>query len=145
MTKAIWIAIAELVIACAAVFGLWSASTSGAFAQNVHSPATPTQRQQAPAQSELLLRIVRASTERFQDISLPKMKDTSFNSDALTGPDAGAMGLHSIKSVFVQAPPLTPTGEIDPTRPQIAILRAPAGWRSALDRRALSHSCCRLG
>ena len=64
MTKAIWIAIAELVIACAAVFGLWSASTSGAFAQNVHSPATPTQRQQAPAQSELLLRIVRASTER---------------------------------------------------------------------------------
>jgi hypothetical protein len=54
MTKAIWIGIAEVVIACAAVFGLWSASTTGAFAQSVHSPATPTQCQQAPAQSELL-------------------------------------------------------------------------------------------
>jgi hypothetical protein len=81
MTKVLWIGIAEVVIACAAVCGLWSASTTGAFAQNVHSPAAPTQRQQAPAQSELL-RIVRASTERFQDISVAEMKDTSFDSDA---------------------------------------------------------------
>jgi hypothetical protein len=97
MSKAIWIGIVEVVIACAAVSSRRSDSTTGAFAQSAHSPATPTQRQHAPTQSELL-RIVRASTERFQDISVAEDEGYALQFGCVTGPDAGAMELHFIKS-----------------------------------------------
>lgn len=111
--------------------GLLSLGTAGAFAQtgHLHNPPASAQGQQqaaTPAQGELL-RIVRESTERFKNVAVAQGEGYSLVFGCVTGPDSGAMGLHFAKQAFLQTPPLTPTGEIDPTRPQIVIYEPVAG------------------
>jgi hypothetical protein len=91
-----------------------------ALAQAGHSHTTTAQQHLTSAQGELL-KIVRQSTERFKNVSVAEGEEYKLLFGCVTGPDAGAMGLHFVKMPFVQNPPLTPTGEIDPTRPQIVI------------------------
>jgi hypothetical protein len=83
------------------------------------------------AQSELL-RIVRESTERFKEVSAAESEDYKLVFGCVTGPDAGAMGLHFAKQEFLDHPPMTATGEIDPTRPQIVIYEPLPGGRLRL-------------
>lgn len=90
-------------------------------AQAGHAQQTSaTQSGLTLGQSELLS-IVRQSTERFKDVGVADLEGYKLQFGCVTGPDAGAMGLHYVKMAFVQNPPLTPTGEIDATRPQIVI------------------------
>ena len=91
-----------------------------AIAQDAHSHTATAPQQLSPAQGELL-KIVRHSTERFKNVSVADGEGYKLQFGCVTGPDAGAMGLHFVKMEFVGKPPLTPTGEIDPTRPQIVI------------------------
>jgi hypothetical protein len=109
-----------LAIATALTFAvvLVAACAPQALAQAGHSQAT--QQHVTSTQGELL-KIVRQSTERFKNVSVAEGEDYKLLFGCVTGPDTGAMGLHFVKMAFVQNPPLTPTGEIDPTRPQIVI------------------------
>jgi hypothetical protein len=102
--------------------GLLSSCTVGALAQDGHSHAGTAQQQSqlTPAQSELL-RIVRESTERFQNVSVAEGEGYGLLFGCVSGPDSGAMGLHFVKQAFLKTPPVTATGEIDPTRPEIVI------------------------
>src|SRR5262245_59856385 len=90
-------------------------------AQAGHShPATPQPNQLSLGQSELLS-IVRQSTERFKDVNVAQNEGYQPALGCVSGPDAGAMGLHYIKGEFVANTPLLPNGEIDPTKPQAVI------------------------
>jgi len=104
-----------LTIAIVTTLGFLSVTTGQAFAKDNDSKTTLQ-----PAQ-ENLVRIVRASTERFKDVSVAEMEGYHLVFGCVTGPDAGAMGLHFAKQAFLQVPPMTPDGEIDPTLPQIVI------------------------
>lgn len=87
----------------------------GALAQSEHSRPTTAQPQQlTPAQSALL-KIVRDNTERFKDVSVAEAEGYSLLFGCVSGPDAGAMGLHYVNL------PLVAAGAIDATRPQIVI------------------------
>jgi hypothetical protein len=77
-----------------------------------------------------LLNIIRQSTARFKDVSVAQQEGYIPQFGCVSGSDAGAMGIHYVKGEFIQNPPLTPTGEIDPTRPQIVIYEpVPGGGR----------------
>jgi hypothetical protein len=97
------------------------------FAQTNDSHRTiPHQNGVTLGQSELL-NIVRESTARFKDVSIAEQEGYKPQFGCVEGPDAGAMGIHYVKTEFVQNPPLTPSGEIDPTRPQIVIYEPQSG------------------
>jgi hypothetical protein len=101
--------------------GMLSGGSGTALAQDGHPQTTTTEPQKLTASQGELLRIVRAATERFKDVSVAEGEQYQLQFGCVTGPDAGAMGLHFVKQAFVDSPPLTPDGEIDPTRPQIVI------------------------
>ena len=87
----------------------------GAPAQDGHAHATTVQPQQlTPAQSALL-KIVRDNTERFKDVSVAEREGYSLLFGCVSGPDAGAMGMHYVNL------PLVAAGVVDATRPQIVI------------------------
>lgn len=115
------VAVARTLITTLGLFSL-SLGSVGAFAQagNAHISTTSAQQTPTPAQSELL-RIVRESTERFQNISVAQGEGYQLLFGCVSGSDSGAMGLHFVKQAFLAAPPLTANGEIDPTRPEIVI------------------------
>src|SRR5215471_2459711 len=102
--------------------GLLSLGNVGVSAQDGHSQPSTAQHQSqlTHAQGELL-RIVRESTERFQNVSVAEGEGYGLLFGCVSGPDSGAMGLHFVKQAFLKAPPLTANGEIDPTRPEIVI------------------------
>ena len=97
-----------------------------AFGQTGHSHEATAQQKLSPAQGELL-RTVREATERFKNVAAAGGENYKLQFGCVTGPDAGAMGLHFVKMEFVQNPPLTPNGEPDPTRPQIVIYEPKPG------------------
>jgi hypothetical protein len=88
-------------------------------ARHEHQPSA-TRSGLTLGQSELLS-IVRQSTERFKDVAVAQSEGYQLQFGCVSGPDAGAMGLHYVKGEFVNKTPLLPNGEIDPTRPQIVI------------------------
>ena len=94
---------------------LLSVSPGGALAQDGHSHATTTQPQQLTAAQGALLKIVRDNTERFKDVSVAEAEGYSLLFGCVSGPDAGAMGLHFVNLNLVGL------GVIDATRPQIVI------------------------
>lgn len=94
---------------------LISSSPWGVLAQEGHSHGAATQSQQLTAAQGALLKIVRENTERFKDVSVAEREGYSLLFGCVSGPDAGAMGLH-----FVNLP-LVAAGVIDATRPQIVI------------------------
>jgi hypothetical protein len=85
---------------------------SHAFAQEVHSHTD------APKQSTstgALLKVVRDSTDRFQDVNVAMAEGYALQFGCVTGSDSGAMGLHYVNGKLVES------GILDPTRPQIVI------------------------
>ena len=110
-----------LAMALTTALGLLTLCTARAVAQADHAHTSISQNQELThAQSELLS-IVRQSTERFKSVSVAEGEGYKAIFGCVTGPDAGAMGIHFLKKPFLDHPPLTANGEIDPTRPQIVI------------------------
>jgi hypothetical protein len=76
-----------------------------------HQKPTPDQKDEAGA----LVKIVRESTERFRSVSVAEAEGYALRFGCVSGPDAGAMGLHFVNGSLVNA------GVLDATRPQIVI------------------------
>lgn len=88
---------------------------AGALAQNGRSHETTAQPQQLTSAQSALLKTVRDNTERFKDVSVAEREGYSLLFGCVSGPDAGAMGLHYVNLSLVAA------GVVDATRPQIVI------------------------
>jgi hypothetical protein len=73
-----------------------------------------------PDRAGALIKTVREATERFKDVSVAEAEGYKLTFGCVTGPDAGAMGLHYVNF------PLVVTGVLDATKPQI-VLYEPAG------------------
>jgi hypothetical protein len=86
-----------------------------ALAQNGHSHETTAQSQQLTAAQGALLKVIRDNTERFKDVSTAEAEGYSLLFGCVSGPDAGAMGLHFVNMKLVGL------GVIDATHPQIVI------------------------
>jgi hypothetical protein len=72
---------------------------------------TAEQRGQAGA----FVKIVREATERFKDVAAAEAEGYGLQFGCVSGPDAGAMGMHFVNF------PLVGDGEVDATRPEIVI------------------------
>jgi hypothetical protein len=94
---------------------LMSVSPWSALAQEGHAHGTTAQAQQLTPAQGALLKIVRDNTERFKDVSVAEREGYALLFGCVSGPDAGAMGLHYVNL------PLVAAGVIDATRPQIII------------------------
>lgn len=94
---------------------LLCSSPWGALAQDGHSHGTSAQTQQLTPAQGALLKTVRENTERFKEVSVAEREGYSLLFGCVSGPDAGAMGLHYVNL------PLVAAGVIDATRPQIII------------------------
>jgi len=84
---------------------------------NQHQELTPDQQSKASA----LIKIVRDSTERFKDVSVAEAEGYALQFGCVSGPDAGAMGLHFINGALVKS------GVIDAAHPQIVIYEPTPG------------------
>jgi hypothetical protein len=62
-----------------------------------------------------LVTIVRAVTERYKDVEVARNEGYELQFGCVSGPDAGAMGLHYVNF------PLVLDGEIDATKPEIIL------------------------
>lgn len=85
-----------------------------AMAQAEHPHTAAAEQQLTPAQNTLV-KVIRDSTEKFKDVSVAEAEGYSLLFGCVTGPDAGAMGLHYVNMSLVGA------GTIDPQHPQIVI------------------------
>jgi hypothetical protein len=99
------------------VLGLLSFSPSYVLAQNdhVHATAAQVQTMEQKSQANELVRIVREATERFRDVSAAERAGYHLQFGCVSGPDAGAMGLHYVNF------PLVMDGELDAAHPEIVI------------------------
>jgi hypothetical protein len=96
------------------VLAFLSVWPSPAFAQDtfaVHHDSSPDEKTKAGA----LVKIVREATERFQDVRVAESEGYALHFGCVSGPDAGAMGLHYVNG------PLVGAGVLDAERPQIVI------------------------
>lgn len=94
---------------------LLSAFSLRALAQENHSHG---QTPDLKGKGSELIRIVRESTERFQDVAEAQRAGYVLTFGCVSGPDSGAMGLHFVNS------DLLGKGVLDPTAPQIVIYEA---------------------
>ena len=85
-----------------------------AIAQSTHNH-TATSKTRLTAAQGALLQAVRESTVRFKDVSIAEADGYSLLFGCVTGPDAGAMGLHYVNL------PLVSSGIVDAAHPQIVI------------------------
>jgi hypothetical protein len=94
--------------------GSWSshASTQDARGQKSQHHGPPSD-QKAPTSD--LVRVVRESTKRFQDVSVAEAEGYALLFGCVSGPDWGAMGLHYVNLSLVG------DGELDAARPEIVI------------------------
>jgi hypothetical protein len=97
------------------VFALIIGSDMRALAQDGHSHETATLTADQKSNAATLLKIVRESTQRFQDVSAAEAEGYVLTFGCVSGPDSGAMGLHYVNFQLVSS------GILDPTRPQIVI------------------------
>ena len=99
------------------VFAIAGVASSQAIADE--GPARPATSQHHAADSKKrqgeLVRIVRESTARFKDPAAAEAEGYQLMFGCVSGPDAGAMGLHYVNMSLVSA------GVLDATRPQIVI------------------------
>jgi hypothetical protein len=90
-----------------------------AMAQQEHSQMGAAQNQEQTSeqrnQAATLLNTVRQATARFQNVRAAEAEGYSLLFGCVTGPDAGAMGLHYVNLNLVAK------GELDPRAPQIII------------------------
>lgn len=96
-------------------FALAGLCPSGAVARNGHSHTPPEQSQQLTPAQNTLLKVVRDSTARFKDVAVAEAEGYSLLFGCVSGPDAGAMGMHFVNLSLVGS------GVLDATRPQIVI------------------------
>jgi hypothetical protein len=108
------------------VFALIISSDMRALAQDGHSHGTTTLTADQKNDAATLLKIVRQSTERFQDVSAAEAEGYVLTFGCVSGSDSGAMGLHYVNSALVGS------GVLDPTRPQIAIYEPTPNGRPRL-------------
>jgi hypothetical protein len=101
----------SLVFACTA-FALAQPSHHS---QTQHQEMTAEQKGQAGA----LLKAVREATERFKDVAEAGKAKYFLQFGCVTGPDAGAMGLHFVNMDLLTE--VNTTGVFDARRPQIVI------------------------
>ena len=95
-------------VVAAAVIGAWPLPV---VAQNNHSHGEAAKTGGAGA----LVKIVRENTARFKDVAVAEAEGYGLQFGCVSGPDAGAMGLHYVNF------PLVLDGELDPTKPEIVI------------------------
>lgn len=99
--------------------------SSRALAQDEHAHMDTAQHQAMTSdrhgQAGELIRIVREATERFKDVSVAEAEGYALQFGCVTGPDAGAMGLHYVNGALVNS------GVLDATRPQIVIYEPKPG------------------
>jgi hypothetical protein len=95
-----------------------SLSPSRALAQSDHAHMVASQQRETQEQknrASALVAVVRESTERFKDVAVAEAEGYGLQFGCVSGPDAGAMGLHFVNF------PLVGDGELDATRPEIVI------------------------
>jgi hypothetical protein len=98
---------------------LLSVCSVRALARDGHAHmATPQHNELTPEQANLV-KTVRDSTERFKDVEVAKKAGYGLIFGCVTGPDAGAMGLHFLNGGLLDE--VNNTGVLDPTRPQIIL------------------------
>src|SRR3954468_5956645 len=100
---------------------LINAIPSRALAQEDHSHAPAPQQEMTQEQHRnagALLKIVRESTERFQDVKVAENEGYALQFGCVSGDDFGAMGLHYVNGALVNS------GVIDATHPQIVLYEA---------------------
>jgi hypothetical protein len=90
------------------------AGASHALAQDSHAHMEPMKQGQS-AKASALIKIVRDSTERFQDVNAAIAEGYALQFGCVSGSDSGAMGLHYVNGNIVDS------GILDPTRPQIVV------------------------
>ena len=111
--------IARLALASALVMTIAGGSRAAAQDGHSHNGAQQdemTAEQQSKANA--LVKVVRASTERFKDVKVAMAEGYALQFGCVSGPDEGAMGLHYVNGNIVNS------GVIDATRPQIVIYEA---------------------
>jgi hypothetical protein len=117
-----------------AALALLSICPSRALAQVGHSHATiPQPNQATPDQRRkqgALLKIVRDSTARFQDVNEAVYEGYALQFGCVSGPDAGAMGLHFVNGALLDE--VNKNGVFDPARPQIVIYEPTPSGRPKL-------------
>jgi hypothetical protein len=89
--------------------------------QTDHMHQAATESKSLTQAQGALLQIVRNSTVRFKSVSAAEAEGYHPAFGCVTGPDAGAMGLHYVNMPLVRNPPIMPNGEPDATQPQIVI------------------------
>jgi hypothetical protein len=101
-----------------------------ALGQDGHSHTASVQTNQLASDQKndaaTLLKIVRESTERFQDVSAAEAEGYVLTFGCVSGSDYGAMGLHYVNFALVSS------GVLDPTRPQIVIYEPTPNGRPRL-------------
>ena len=78
------------------------------------------QAQPLSAAQGALLSVVREATQRFKDVSIAEAEGYALAFGCVTGPDAGAMGLHFVNMALV-ASTSSGASPLDARRPQIVI------------------------
>ena len=92
-----------------------------ALAQDSHSHTTQQQQELTPeqqSQQSALLKIVRESTARFQDVRMAESEGYRLEFGCVSGPDSGEIGLHYGNGTLVG------NGMVDATCPQIVLYEA---------------------
>jgi len=84
-----------------------------------HHPAAAAVTPEQSRQQATLLKVVHDSTERFKDFHAAELAGYKLTFGCVTGPDAGAMGLHFVN--FDVLGQINNTGVLDATRPPIVI------------------------
>jgi len=96
--------------------------SSRALAQYDHSHNTTQQEQEQMSdqrsRQSALIKIVRESTARFQDVKAAEYEGYRLEFGCVSGDDFGAMGLHYVNDALVG------NGMLDATRPQIVLYEA---------------------
>jgi len=103
--------VTQLKYSIIAVLMLASAGPSRAQTQH-HEPASDAKSR---ANANALVKVVRESTERFKDVAMAEAEGYHLLFGCVSGPDAGAMGMHFVNLALLA------DGELDATRPEIVI------------------------
>jgi len=100
-----------------AVTALMAGAPSRALAQDAHSHAGPGQEllQDQKSKGGALVQAVREATERFKDVAAAEAEGYHLLFGCVSGPDAGAMGMHFVKGELVG------DGLIDASKPEIIL------------------------
>jgi hypothetical protein len=103
--------------------GLMNLYPTRALAQDSHAHVLNSQQHQLAmgqqSKASALIKIVREATERFKDVAQAEREHYSLLFGCVSGPDAGAMGLHFLNGDLLNE--VNNEGVFDPTRPQIVL------------------------